>query len=98
MRLKFIMMSKKWLGFGLMYPVGSTFRTGLASIIVASGSSHTYSPVHVHALYEEFVKEFRNIRSIHNGSATFKNFPSDAESLALYIQVSWMGLSCVEWV
>ena len=78
--MKFRWMSRKWLGFGLRFPSGHTFRIGLATIFVASKTGHTYTALHVHSLYKEFTMEFGAIRSVTIGEATFKNFPSDVET------------------
>ena len=72
---KFTRMSKAWLKWGLVFPTGPTFRTGLATIMVASPPTSTYTPTHVHALFEEFVSEFRNLRTVHPVVPTFKKFP-----------------------
>ena len=72
---KFTRMSKAWLKWGLVFPTGPTFRTGLATLMVASPPTSTYTPTHVHALFEEFVSEFRNLRNVHSVVPTFKKFP-----------------------
>ena len=80
MLTKFKWMSRQWQAIGLKYPTGPTFRLGLATIFVASKTGHTYSAVHAHPLFEEFVREFRSIRSVHIGQVAFKSFPPDVDT------------------
>jgi len=80
MRNKFIVMSKAWLKWGLVYPVGSTFRIGLATIVVASRSTDSPDQTRLNDLYNEFVAEFRKERKPDSGPATFQHFPSQADA------------------
>ena len=80
MRHKFIAMSKAWLKWGLVYPVGSTFRIGLATIVVASRSTDSPDQTRLNDLYNEFVAEFRKERKPDSGPATFQHFPSQADA------------------
>ena len=80
-RQKFNQVSKEWLGWGLRYPSGPTFRTGLATILVASNS--TVTAEHAHELFWEFVELFRQIRAVTDGEATLKIFPSQASAFKL---------------
>jgi len=82
MRHKFIAMSKAWLKWGLVYPVGSTFRIGLATIVVASRSTDSPDQTRLNDLYHEFVAEFRKVRSPDSGPATFQHFPSQIEAFS----------------
>jgi hypothetical protein len=68
-------LSKAWLAWGLRYPSGPTFRSGLAILAVASKlDEHGPSKMHEHLL--AFQKEFRKLREIYPGTATQKVFPS----------------------
>ena len=98
MRYKFNAMSKAWLKWGLVYPVGSTFRVGLATIVVASSSIDNFAHLHLNQLYHEFVAEFRSLRSISHGAATFQDFPAQADALSRCIQASLSVSSLVGWV
>jgi hypothetical protein len=68
-------LSKAWLGWGLRFPSGPTFRSGLALLAVASKlDEHGPDKMHEHLL--AFQKEFRKLREIYPGTATQKVFPS----------------------
>ena len=72
-------MSKIWMNdFGLRFPSGQTYRIGLSTIIEAS--EMTLTPTEAFDMMEDFVAEFRMIRTQNEGRVTFKRFPSDPET------------------
>lgn len=74
-KAKHTFLSKAWLAWGLRYPSGPTFRSGLALLAVASKlDEHGPNKMHEHLL--AFQKEFRKLREIYPGTATQKVFPS----------------------
>ena len=81
MLTKFRDMSRIWLGWGLIYPSGPTFRVGLATIIVASGS--VVSSTTAHEQLEEFKTEFKIIRGARPTKGTLKIVPSQAMAFNL---------------
>jgi hypothetical protein len=68
-------LSKIWLGWGLRFPSGPTFRHGLALLTVASKLADC-SPAHMHEHVMAFQKEFRKLRELYPGQATMKSFPA----------------------
>ena len=79
---KFNKMSKIWMErFGLRYPTGQTYRTGLSTIIVASGM--TLTPSAAYELGLEFSSEFKMIRAQTEGDTTFKRFPQNPSTFAV---------------
>ena len=81
MWLKFNKMSKVWKRWGLRFLSDPTYRIGLATIIVAA--SMTVTPGHAHELLEDSMSEFRMLRAITSGTATFKRFLSQASAFIL---------------
>lgn len=74
-RTKQSYLSKIWLGWGLRYPSGPTFRSGLALLTVAC-KLPTHEPSAMHEALVSFQSEFRKLREIYPGEATVKVFPA----------------------
>ncbi len=68
-------LSKIWLGWGLRFPSGPTFRHGLSLLTVASKLANC-SPAQMHEHVTAFQKEFRKLRELYPGQATLKSFPA----------------------
>ena len=78
METKFNEMARAWLGWGLVYPSGPTFRVGLATLIVASGTK--IGPIKAHQLMGDFKTLFGDIRKRKPGRVTFQIFPPQASA------------------
>jgi hypothetical protein len=72
---KMTYLSKRWLSWGLRFPSGPTFRSGLALLAVASKLATIDDPTKMHELVLMFQKEFRKLRELYPGAATQKEFP-----------------------
>lgn len=75
LKAKQTFLSKVWIGWGLRYPSGPTFRSGLALLAVASKLAE-HAPDKMHAYLLEFQSEFRKLRELYPGDATMKVFPA----------------------
>ena len=73
---KYKLMSRIWLSWGLVYPSGPTFRVGLGTLLVASGSH--ISAEDAHTELGTFQEEFRIIRGVRPTRGTLKEFPANA--------------------
>ena len=69
--------TKEWLGWGLRFPSGPTYRVGLATICAASGLS--VSGNQAHDMLMEFKGVFKTMRDVYPGAPTLKKFPARVE-------------------